>query len=213
MYSQERLVDLQSNAQRLLEQLASSYCPSSLQLPLSGGINFIFARGSFSHYCGSVSICAITLLILYAALSRRSPTRRDRISESRRVLQALLYILAPTRSLWPQPYVYLVQKAIGAGKNTLQLPLRVLVNDILDGRIELRASKLDLPGLQRNAFLVDGWTFGLRVEWALWVDMLAWALTAQMVPSKSEDYFVKVIEGQLKHSLSSSRADPAADSV
>jgi len=184
MSSQVDFAILQAQVQKLRDGLVSLYY-SSLQL--SGGVDITFSRDTHPHNWFPFTICAAAFfsIILYTTSLRRSRARARRAPETRKALRILLYILTPTCSLWPASYVKLAQQAVADRDTTLRFPLRALVDDILNGRIELRDPRLDLPDLLRNGFRVDDWTFGLSVERAWWVEILGWIISAQLTPPKT----------------------------
>ncbi|KAH9930756.1 uncharacterized protein B0H18DRAFT_1209327 [Fomitopsis serialis] len=199
MASQVDFAFLQAQAQNIRDELVLLY--SSLQLP--AGVDITVSRDSLLHHWFPVSICAAALfgIILYTTSLRRSRARARRAPETRKALQTLLYILTPTCSLWPASYVKLAQQAVTVHDTTLRFPLRALVDDVLSGRIELRDPRLDLPDLLRNEFRVDGWTFGLSVERAWWVDVLGWTLSAQLAPPKTRQLIQSALSKPLLESI------------
>lgn len=192
MLTQEYLQTLYAQAQ-LLWQPLSPYTPPSWHFlahylgPGEVDHYYAFARSYLAPYRTYILICAILCVAtaLYPIFAR-CLTRTSRIAQSRNALQAMLYVLTPTRSVWPQHYITAAKSTAYSQRKTLQLSLRNTVDDVLSGRMELRAPQQDIPYLLRNALEVDGWTLGLHIDRSWRLDLIRWVLAAQFAPSMSK---------------------------
>ena len=190
MLSQGQLQALFALVQSLRKRSASEYL-SLLQLPpyFQESLDFALASDCILEYRVYALVVATVLVCLLATLYAKLVRRRtcaSRISRSREVLQSILYVVTPTRSVWPKHFIAAAQGASALRGKTVQLPLRTLIEDMVNGCMEMRMPQQDLPGLLRNALTVNGWTFGLYAERTWRLDLMRWVLAAQLAPSKSK---------------------------
>ncbi|KZP21123.1 hypothetical protein FIBSPDRAFT_1044300 [Athelia psychrophila] len=93
--------------------------------------------------------------LLHAHQTRVSPPEEER--EMQKALEALLAVLNPPNSRWPFSYVALARAAARSGSRTIRIPLVELVQDLLNGIVELRdASALGELIAGRRVY---GWRF------------------------------------------------------
>lgn len=185
MITQEHLRTLRARAQSLW-QPAFSYSSSSHFLSCVDHALRV-ARAYLAPYGIYLLICALFCVVatLYAVFPLFR-ARTSQKSQSRKLLQAVLYVMTPTRSVWPQHYITAAKRAASSQDTTLRLSLRNMVDDVLSGRMELRAPQEDLADLLRNALKVDDWTLGLHIDRSWRFDLMGWVLAAQFAPSKSK---------------------------
>lgn len=132
--------------------------PKSLtlsQIPLTwisreGGLQFILA----------LLVLVLGFLarsLLHVNQTRVSSPEEDR--ETHKALEALLAVLNPPNSRWPYSYIALARAAARSGSRTIHIPLVELVQDLLNGIVELRdASALGELMAGRRVY---GWRFNL----------------------------------------------------
>lgn len=187
MLGQEHLQTLCARVQSL-RQLISSDALLFFQLRLVPYADSVdLATDYFAAYRIYIIVCAVfCLLTTLCAILARCRAHASRIPQSREVLQAMLYVMTPTRSIWPQHCIAAAKRVACSGDRILRLSLRKMVDDVLSGRMELRAPQQDLPDLLRNALEVDGWTLGLHIERSWRLDLMGWVIAAQLAPSKSK---------------------------
>lgn len=184
MLAQEHLQILCAGV-RSLRQFASSF--SRLRPPFADSVELATDYRYLAENRTYIIICAVfSLLATLCAMLARRRTHASQISQSRQVLQAMLYVMTPTRSVWPQHCIAAAKRAACSRNMLLRFSLRKVVDDVLSGRMELRAPQQDLPGLLRNALKVDGWALCLHIERSWRLDLMGWVLAAQLAPSKSK---------------------------
>ncbi|OBZ65731.1 hypothetical protein A0H81_14326 [Grifola frondosa] len=102
-------------------------------------------------------------------------------------LQALLTIVTPTCSLWPQDYLEAVRHATVSRKTSLELPLHALINDVIAGKLELRDPRTYLPCLFMRSLTIDGWSLLLRIELSWWILVLRWIISSQLFSAQTSN--------------------------
>ena len=95
--------------------------------------------------------------------------RKEARNELGDPLQALLTVIAPTRSLWPPSYSALVNDARIARRKVIKIPLYQLLSDVSTGRMELRDPQLDLCDLFQDTLCVYGWGIRLSIGYCEWM--------------------------------------------
>ena len=181
---------LHARAQSLWQPVSSYISSSHFLSCFQRNVDYALrvARDYLAPYRAYLLICALFCVVatFYAIFPRSHAFRTSQQSQSRRLLQAMLYVMTPTRSVWPQHYITAAKRAASSQDKTLRLSLRNMVDDVLGGRMELRAPQQDLADLLRNALKVDDWTLGLHIDRSWRFDLIGWVLAAQFAPSQSK---------------------------
>jgi hypothetical protein len=119
----------------------------------------LLAIGQQSH-AGPLGFPLAAILVLGFVLlccSRFPTEQKEPRNESDNPLQALLTVIAPTRSYWPPPYSLLANNARFASRKVIDIPLHLLLSDVSAGRMELRDPQFDLCDLFQGRLRVYGW--------------------------------------------------------
>ncbi|TCD67273.1 hypothetical protein EIP91_000295 [Steccherinum ochraceum] len=111
---------------------------------------------------------ADTLVYFLTTKSRRQRAllaeQRDK-DRKRAILQKLLTVITPTRSLWSDNYWNLAKNAIKSQR--LSIPVVALVDGLAKGEVELRDPQKSLPDLLLGRLMVDG--LEVRLESDSWL--------------------------------------------
>ena len=124
------------------------------------------------YHIGPLGLPLTVILVLGSVLfcCSQFPIEQNRpCNENDNPLQALLTVLAPTRSYWPHPYPLLANNARIAKCKVIEIPLHLLLSDVSAGRMELRDPQFDLCDLFQGRLRVYGWNIRLVVESRDWV--------------------------------------------
>jgi hypothetical protein len=117
---------------------------------------------------------SLLVLIAFRFLPRRwrAPDSRaiSRNSEHGSRLAALSTIVAPTRSFWPSTFVDIARRS----DKLVRIPLELLLDECLSGRVSLRSCGEDLPRLLNGALAVRGRSICLDVGAELRLRVAAW---------------------------------------
>lgn len=142
--------------------------------------NLPYDIASLSAYTVLAALClGLLLTMFFNRSSRHSSCKIQRMQQTRMALRALLVLLTPTCSLWSPIYVSVARRATSSQKRVIDLPLRVLLEDLISGAVEFRDIRLDLPDLLSGTLCLDSWTVRLVVEWSWWGEILKWTLASQ----------------------------------
>ncbi|KAI0929217.1 hypothetical protein AcW1_006217 [Taiwanofungus camphoratus] len=135
-----------------------------------------------------LSALVLSLLLFPTLVLRRpgSPADDRNSHEMIKALKVLLMFVTPTRSIWPSTYLDLARRAVTSRCTTIKIPLHLLVNDIISGKVELRNSRLDLSDLIKGSFRMDDWSLQLSANWLLWVEVSKWIFVAHVVSAKGD---------------------------
>lgn len=68
-------------------------------------------------------------------------------------------------------------------KTKIEIPTAKLIQDISEGKIELRNPQQDLPHMLRGVLESRGWKVCLRVEASLWFRTALWIFPNHITPS------------------------------
>ncbi|KIJ69125.1 hypothetical protein HYDPIDRAFT_185014 [Hydnomerulius pinastri MD-312] len=110
------------------------------------------------------------LLLVYAR------SRKEDLTRTRTALQAFQAVITPTCSLWPSRYTELAKRASTKPNSLLVLSLEMLMEDIVEGVIEMRDPINDLVELVGSGAKVYGWTICTSVEWKWSYEAFEWWL-------------------------------------
>lgn len=127
------------------------------------------------------SITALSVLVLLAFAWRKARGPRFPSARYTDTLHALQTTLVPCQSIWPTVYLNAARKWDKSGHILLELPVSTLIEDIVNGQIELRNPSQDLPVLIQNAIVCYGHRFRLIVDADARVGASAWFLSASRV--------------------------------
>jgi hypothetical protein len=138
--------------------------------------------GDPSHYWNDFAVSRASALLLGSLLvliafcvlplrwhaSERSVISRNSEHGSR--LAALSTIVAPTRSFWPPTFVDIARHS----DKVVRIPLDLLLDECLSGRVSLRSRGDDFPRLLNGALAVCGRSICLDVGAELRLRVAAW---------------------------------------
>ena len=135
----------------------------------------------------------VFLLLICAFVSfvsrRNSKTWSAEVRATRRALHALLAIINPTRSIWYSVYLASARRAVTGqekkGRNCIEIPLRVLWDDVVAGRIEFRNPRVNIPELLKGRLKAKGYRFNLQFDVSLCMFTLGWLMAAQLSTFKA----------------------------
>lgn len=116
-------------------------------------------------------LLAVAIILLYNLTVRKHSGQ-----ESYAPIHALTKLIIPTRSLWPQNY-FASRSWSNAPTRTASIPVTHLLQDIVQGKIELRQPVHSLPLLMKGQLCLDGWNFGLRFAAKLRMKVLLWSFS------------------------------------
>lgn len=116
----------------------------------------------------SYLLFAISLAIVLLYVARH----RSLAVDPKESLQILLYVITPASSLWPRKYSALARRA---QSKILHIPLKMLIEGVISGDIELRSPENDIKRLLQGngALQVKGWVL-LFSFGHLWLSAIWW---------------------------------------
>ncbi|OCH93882.1 hypothetical protein OBBRIDRAFT_885248 [Obba rivulosa] len=161
----------------------------SCRKPRSPSLHLCVLRSLWPIACAI--LCALFLLFLLAYCKRNTRPANclkavQDTKQTREALKALLTIITPTCSFWPPNYLTAAKHTGSSQDTVIKLSLRHFVTDVLDGRIELRDARLDLPDFISGDLKTPDHKIRLHVELAWWLDVLEWIMTAQFAKTTVE---------------------------
>lgn len=115
-------------------------------------------------FLASVLFCLCCISASYLSLTSKSRRERtlkvenDEKDQRRIILQKLLVVITPTRSIWSEYYWQLAHKA--SKSQLFSLPVQTLMDDLIKGDIEIRDPTASLSDLITGRVVIEG----LRVE-------------------------------------------------
>ena len=104
-------------------------------------------------------LALVSVIVFYTTVTSKSRRERALKAESeekdrkRVILQKLLSVLTPTRSIWSESYWLHAQKCIKSG--VYSLPVQAFVDDLIKGEVELRDPTTNLPALLMGQLVVQ----------------------------------------------------------
>lgn len=110
--------------------------------------------------------------VLWYYICRR-PTRT--LQRTREALSAMLTVLTPVHSLWPARYVS-IARSTQSDETVINIPLETLVCDVIEGVVELRNPRVNLPLLFQTGYPKGTMRIRLDTEWFWWFRLLRWLL-------------------------------------
>lgn len=119
------------------------------------------------------------LLLSWKRPTLRRDNKQDSIQNRKKAIHALLEIMTPTCSSWHSFYVTLCRNVDKAQTNVINIPLTRVLNDVLQGTVELRNPSEDLRALVRGRLHVDGWDILFTSGTFMWMDTLRWIVTQE----------------------------------
>lgn len=96
----------------------------------------------------------------------------DTILKTRKALEALLVILTPTKSRWPSTYISIAETA-AASNSSLALPISELIQDLNNGKLEVRNPNMLHELFEADPLRTYGWTIRLHTDTAWRMDVTA----------------------------------------
>ncbi len=157
--------------------------------------SFVICQIRSSHNELSVNFTAalatlLTSVLLLSWKKPRSTTHAGNPSQAEKTaIHALLQVLTPTCSAWPSFYVQACRNADKAQKRVVKLPLEKIVDDVVNGVVELRNPTEDLRALVRGNLRIGRWDVVFTPGLFTWMNALCWIITQEFSTGTDEVSF------------------------
>ncbi len=168
----------------ILKSFLQSLDPRKLNLPgLQSYRLALPTRTDHSVLTISTAFAVLFVLLSLSSFGSRSVTKQD---DLRAPLRAILAVVTPTCSTWPVSYLVISRRAL-LHKPTIKMPLRLILDDVISGAVELRLPAVDLPIFMTNTLQAQGWEMKMDVEASWW-----YCVISQIVLSYCSNFIFRV---------------------
>lgn len=113
--------------------------------------------------------------VYYSRKRRFNPKNSSDVAtlKTRKALEALLVVLAPTQSRWPSTYISIAKTATTSSNSSLPLPVSELIQDLNNGKLEVRNPKTLHELFEAAPLRTYGWTIRLHIDTAWRMDVIS----------------------------------------